>query len=145
MLQLTQLLGFAARSQAADLTPNLVSIADVTNAGFVASALTTPVTITGIDAPVTLRLTVSSPLAVTRTASIFRDALLVAQADNGSFVDFQMNNAQSLQIELANATDLTTWSGTATLSNLSDGGVILATFAFTLQDTGSGGGGGGGG
>ena len=145
MLQLTSLMGFAAQSQAADITPNPVTIADITAAGFIASALTGPILISGINMPITLRFQLSSPLGTTRTITLYRDSVQVAVGDSGTFLDIPVSNGQVLQAELANATDLTTWSGTVSLVNLSDAGAALASFAFSLQDTGSGSGGGGGG
>ncbi len=145
MLQLTHLAGFAALSSTADVTPNPFSIPDIANAGFVASAQTSPVTITGIDTTIILRLTLSAPLSAGRTIAVYRDATLAAQADIGSTIDVTLGNGQSLAFELVNAIDLSTWSGSAALTNLADANATLASFAFSLHDTGSGGGGGGGG
>ena len=36
-----------------------------------------------------------------------------------------------------NSQNLTTWSGTATVTNESDFGAVLDTFTYTLQDTGT--------
>lgn len=144
MLQLTHLAGFMAFAPGSDITPNPVSIPDIANAGFVASAQTVPVIITGIDTQVTLRLTLTAALSSARIIAVYRDATLAAQADAGNFIDVTISNAQSLTYEFVNALDLSFWSGTATLTNLSDANATLATFAFTLHDTGSGGGGGGG-
>jgi hypothetical protein len=145
MLTMTQLNGFAALAQASDVTPNPVSISDLSAAGFVATALTNAVTITGINVPITLRFQLSVPLSATRTLTLYRDGVPVIIGDTGNAVDITMSNGQVLQAEFANAADLTTWSGTASLINTTDANALLATFTFSLQDTGSGGGGGGGG
>lgn len=145
MLQLTHLAGFGALAQAPDVTPTPVTIADISAAGFVATALTNAIIISGINAPVSLRFSLSSPLSTARTHTLYRDGVPAAIGDTGSSVDVQVVNGQTLQAEMANALDLTTWTGTVSLVNLSDASTVLASFAFSLQDTGSGGGGGGGG
>lgn len=145
MLQLTQLAGFGAEALASDVTPNPVFITDLAAAGFVATALTNAIVISGINAPVMLRFSLTTTLSAARTITVFRDSVPVAVGDAGNAVDVQVTNGQALQAELANALDLTTWAGTVSLINLTDANAILATFAFSLQDTGSGGGGGGGG
>ena len=145
MLTLTQLTGFAGSAQAADVTPNPVSIGDLSAAGFVATALTNAITITGINAPITLRFQLSSALSAARTLTLYRDGTPVVVGDTGTSVDVTVTNGQVLQAEFANALDLTTWFGTASLINTTDANALLSTFTFSLQDTGSGGGGGGGG
>jgi hypothetical protein len=145
MLQSTQLAGFGAQALAADVTPNAITIGDLSAAGFVATALTNAVTISGINSAVTLRFSVSTSMTPARTLTVFRDGTPVAIGDSGNAVDVTVTNGQVLQAELANALDLTTWTGTVSLINLTDANTSLTTFAFSLQDTGSGGGGGGGG
>ena len=145
MLQMTQLAGFGAQALTPDVTPNAITIGDMSAAGFVATALTNAVTISGINAPITLRFAVSTPMTLARTVTIFRDGTPVLVGDSGNAVDVTVTNGQVLQAELANALDLTTWTGTVSLINLTDANTTLSTFAFSLQDTGSGGGGGGGG
>ncbi len=145
MLTLTSLCGFASATADADVTPDPISWPPLSDAGFVATVLTPPVTISGISIPVTLRASVSVPLTAQRTLGVLRDGIQVAQASSGFAADFTIGNGQTLQIELANASDLTTWSGTLSLNNLSGASALLASCPFSLQDTGSGGGGGGGG
>lgn len=145
MLVLTSLCGFAAAAADPDVTPDPFSWPPLSDAGFVASVLTPPVTITGITIPVTLRASLSAPLSAQRTLAILRDGIEIARAGAGSAIDFTIGNGQVLQIALSNASDLTTWSGTLSLTNQSGAGALLASCPFTLQDTGSGGGGGGGG
>lgn len=145
MLQMTQLAGFGAQALSPDVTPTAISIGDVSAAGFVATALTNAVTISGINAPITLRFTTSTPMTPARTLTLFRDGTPVLVGDTGNIVDITVTNGQVLQAELANALDLTTWAGSVSLINLTDANTILSTFAFSLQDTGSAGGGGGGG
>jgi len=145
MLQSTQLAGFGAQALSPDVTPNPISIADLSAAGFVATALTNAVTISGINAPITLRFAVSTPLTLARTITVFLDGTPAATANSGNTIDVTVTNGQVLQAELANALDLTTWIGTVSLINLADANATLTIFAFSLQDTGSGGGGAGGG
>lgn len=145
MLVLTSLCGFAAAAADPDVTPDLFSWPALSDAGFVATALTPPVTISGISIPVTLRASVSVPLSAQRTLAVLRDGIQVAQASAGTATDFTIGNGQVLQIALSNASDLTTWSGTLSLTNPSSADALLASCPFSLQDTGSGGGGGGGG
>ena len=145
MLQISNLTGFGAINAGTDVTPNPITIQDIADAGFVASAMTNLVSVSGIDTSITLRLTLSAPLSINRVLGILRDGALVSQSTTGNFADVTLSNSQTLQFELTNALDLSTWSGVATLTNLSDAGSLIATFNFALQDTGSGGGGGGGG
>lgn len=145
MLTLTSLCGFASAIADADVTPDPISWSPLSDAGFVATALTPPVIISGISIPVTLRASVSVPLTAQRTLTALRDGIQVAQAASGFATDFTIGNGQTLQIALTNASDLTTWSGTLSLNNLSGASALLASCPFSLQDTGSGGGGGGGG
>lgn len=145
MLSLTSLCGFAATTEGPDTRPDPVTWGPLDNAGFVASAMTPPAAITGIAVPVLLRVAVSTPLDTTRTLTVLRDGLPVATATAGSTLDVTFADGQVLQVELANAADLTTWSGTLSLANLSDGATVLAACSFRLQDTGSAGGGDGGG
>jgi hypothetical protein len=145
MLTLTSLCGFGATAADTDVTPDPFTWPPLSDAGFVATVLTPPVTISGISIPVTLRASVSVPLTAQRTLAVLRDGIQVAQASSGFAADFTIGNGQTLQIALTNASDLTTWSGTLTLNNLSGASALLASCPFSLQDTGSGGGGGGGG
>jgi hypothetical protein len=145
MLRLTALAGFGGVSAGPDITPDAFSWPDLANAGFVAMALTPAVTLTGISVPILLRASVSSPLSPTRTLTLLRDGIPVLTASQGLSADILVVNGQTLQVELANATDLTVWWGTLSLANLSAAGATLASCTFTLQDTGSAGGGGGGG
>ena len=144
MLCLTQFCAFGV-SNPADLVPDPFSLSDLNDAGFVASARTNIITLTGISSPITLRLQVTSPMSTARVLTIFVDGSEVVLATSGTQADFAIANGQTLQIEMSNAQDVSTWSGTAALSNLSSANTLLASFAFSLQDTGSGGGGGGGG
>lgn len=144
MLTLTQLCAFGA-TNSADLVPDHFVLSDIIDAGFIASARTSIATITGISAPISLRLQLTSPMTAARTLAILVNGSAAAQASSGTVLDVTIANGQTLQIEMANAEDVSTWSGTATLSNLSSAGTPLASFTFNLQDTGSGGGGGGGG
>ena len=61
----------------------------------------------------------------------------LGSGSSGTTVDVAMTNGQTLQYAFTNAQDITTWSGTATVTNVSDGGATLDTFAYTLTDTGS--------
>jgi hypothetical protein len=55
----------------------------------------------------------------------------------GTTLDVAVANGQTLQFTFTNTTDGTTWSGTATVTNLTANGATLDTFAYSLQDTGS--------
>lgn len=145
MLKLTQLVGFGAGGGGADKTPGPIDFVDIADAGVTASAATNAVTISGIDVPITLRLTVSQPMTDERTVSTYRDATLVGTANTGSTTDVVVSNGQTLQYIFVNAQDNSFWTGTATVTNVTDANATLDTFAYDLQDTGSGGGGGGGG
>ena len=145
MLRINALSGFGAIADGPDVTPDAFTWPDMNSAGLVATAMTPSVTISGVSIPVTLRASVNTPLSPSRTLTVLRDGVPVVTATAGTSADAIFSSGQSLQIELANAIDLTLWAGTLTLANLSDAGAILATCGFSLLDTGSGGGGGGGG
>lgn len=137
MLKLTQLVGFGSGGGGTDATPNAIDFDDIADTGFVASAATNIVTINGIDTTITLRLSLTSAMSSLRTVDIYRSGAYVGSGSSGTTVDVAMTNGQTLQYAFTNAQDITTWSGTATVTNLSDGGATLDTFAYTLTDTGS--------
>lgn len=145
MLKLNALAGFGVAASAPDVTPDAFTWPSMDNAGFTATAMTPATAITGISMPVMLRARVSTPLAPTRTLTLLRDGVPLLVATAGTSAEASFANGQLLQVELANALDLTLWSGTLTLENLTDAGAVLAACTFSLLDTGSGGGGGGGG
>lgn len=135
MLKLTQLAGFAAGN--ADVTPDPIAFTDISAIGFTAAASTNVVAITGIDVQIALRLSLSSGMSLDRVVDVFRDGAPVAQGVAGTTLDVAVANGQTLQFTFTNTTDNTTWSGTATVINLTANGATLDTFAYTLQDTGS--------
>lgn len=140
MLKLTQLVGFGAGG-APDVTPEPINFSDVADAGVTASAGTNVVTILGIDTAITLRLTLTSAMTALQSLHVYREGVEVTSGTSGVSIDVTVSNGHSLQYFFTNAEDNTTWSGTATLINLSDGGATLETFGYSLQDTGTGGGG----
>lgn len=144
MLLLTQFCAFAAANPS-DVVPLPITLSDIVDAGFTASARTSIATITGISGSINLRLQVTSPMSPMRMLTVFVDGAAAAQAQSGTLVDFAIADGQTLQVEMSNAQDVSIWSGTATLLNLSSSNTPLTSFAFSLQDNGSGGGGGGGG
>ena len=141
MLHLTHLIGFGAGSSGADKTPDAIAFADIFDAGVTAAASTDTVAITGIDVAITLRLSLTAPMSSERIVTVYRDGTPVETASSGTTVDVVMTNGQTLQYLFVNAQDNSTWNGTATVTNLTDASATLDTFAFLLQDTGSGGGG----
>lgn len=96
MLHLTQLAGFASQSATADIMPDPITIPNISDAGFVASAQTNTVAITGINASVTLRLTLSVAMSPERTIDAWRDGALVNQSTAGSTIDVTLTNMQTL-------------------------------------------------
>lgn len=144
MLKLTHLAGFAVGG-GPDTTPAPIDFTDIADAGVTASAGTNVVTVTGISVPITLRLTLSDGMSALHVVHVYRDGVQVAEGTAGTTVDVTIANNQTLQFIFTNAQDNTLWSGIATLTNLSNAGATLDTFAYDLQDTGTGGGGGGGG
>ena len=142
MLKLTQLAGFTGG--ASDVTPNPINFNDIADSGESPSALTDTVTIAGIDVTITLRLTLNTAMSPLNIVDVFRDGQAVGQGTTGTALDVTIANGQTLAYAFTNAADNTNWSGTATLTNRSDGNAVLDTFAFSLHDTGAGGGGGGG-
>lgn len=144
MLKLTHLSGFGVGGGPA-ATPDPIDFNDIADAGVTASAATNVVTVTGIGVAILLRLTLSDGMSALQTVEAYRDGTMVAQGTSGTTIDVTIANSQTLQFIFTNAVHETIWSGIATLTNLSDAGAVLDTFAYDLQDTGIGGGGGGGG
>lgn len=144
MLKLTHLAGFAVGGGPA-ATPDPIDFNDIADAGVTASAATNVVTVTGIGVAIVLRLTLSDGMTALQTVAAYRDGVQVAQGTSGTTIDVTIANSQTLQFIFTNAANETFWSGIATLTNESDASTVLDTFAYDLQDTGTGGGGGGGG
>lgn len=143
MLKLTQLVGFGGAGGGIDVTPSPIDFFDISDAGTVASAATNVVTISGIDTAITLRLTLTNFMTSERLVDVYRDGAFVVQGSSGTTIDVSVINGQTLYYNFSNSTDGTIWSGIATVTNLTDGAAVLDTFAYSLQDTGSGGGVGG--
>ena len=137
MLTVTQLGGFGSGGSGNDATPNTLDFGDISSAGPDPLAVTNVVTLSGIDRPITLRLTLTSGMSGLRTVEAYRNDLLASWANSGTTLDVTVTNGQTLLYAFLNSQDGTTWNGIATLSNLSDGGAILDTFAYSLEDTGS--------
>ena len=139
MLKLTQLVGFGGAGGGTDVTPNPIDFFDISDAAIVASAATNPVVVSGIDTAITLRLTLTTGMTSLRVVDVYRDSVFVAQGVSGTTVDVSITNGQTLSYNFTNSQNNTTWFGTATVTNVSDGDVVLDTFSYTLQDTGTGG------
>ncbi|MEQ1868222.1 MAG: hypothetical protein ABL996_26695 [Micropepsaceae bacterium] len=137
MLQLTQLIGFGSGGGGTDVTPNGIDFVDISDSGFTASAGTNVVTISGIDTTITLRLTLTVAMASGRVVYVYRDGFLATSGSSGTTIDVTITNGQTLQYFFTNSQNLTTWSGTATVTNESDLSAVLDTFTYTLQDTGT--------
>ena len=138
MLKLTQLIGFGAGAGGGtDATPDAIDFGDIADSGFIASAFTNAVTISGIDTTITLRLSLTSGMTSLRVVDVYRDGAFVTEGSSGSTIDVSMTNGQTLQYAFTNSQNSTTWSGTATVTNLSDGGATLDTFTYTMTDTGN--------
>jgi hypothetical protein len=137
MLTTTQLIGFGSGGGGTDVTPGAIAFDDVWDQGFVASAATNVQTVSGIDTTITLRLSVSVAMSSVQTIRVYRSGVLVATASSGSFVDVGMTNDQTLQYLFTNSANFTEWTGTATLTNRSDGDAVLDMFTYYLYDTGS--------
>ncbi len=142
MLKLTHLAGFGVGG-GPDATPDAIDFTDIADAGVTASAATNVVTVTGIGGSIALRLTLTADMTASQVVHAFVDGLQVAEGTSGTAIDVTVANNQTLQFIFTNANDNTIWSGTATLTNLSDAGATLDSFAYALQDTGTGGGTGG--
>jgi hypothetical protein len=138
MLKLTQLAGFGSGGGGGiDVTPDAIAFDDITDVGLTASVGTNVVTITGIDTSITLRLTLTTAMTGLRNVYIYRNGTFLTYGASGTTIDVAMMNGQTLQYYFVNSQDVSTWSGTATVSNVTDGGAVLDTFAFYLQNTGS--------
>lgn len=137
MLMLTQLVGFGSGGGGTDATPTAIDFNDISDVSTEAAAFTNTVTISGIDTTITLRLTLTSAMSAFRVVEVYRNGAFVSEASSGTTVDVTITNGQTLMYAFYNSQDVSTWSGTATVTNLSDGGATLDTFAYTLHDTGS--------
>jgi hypothetical protein len=138
MLLLTQLVGFGSGSGGGtDATPDAIDFNNISDVSFDPYAATNTVTISGIDTTITLRLTLSSGANGLRGVDVYRNSGYVGSLTSGTTFDVSLTNGQTLYYGFYNSQDNTTWSGTATVSNLSDGGATLDTFTYTLQDTGN--------
>lgn len=137
MLQLTQLIGFGSGGGGTDATPNAIDFNDISDVSLDPAASTNTVTITGIDTTITLRLTLTQAMSGVRLVYVYRNGAFVGSGNSGTTIDVEMTNGQTLFYIFFNAQDNTIWSGTATVSNLTDGGAVLDAFTYTLQDTGS--------
>ena len=138
MLKLTQFIGFGSGGGGGtDATPDAIDFNDISDSGFVASAFTNVVTIGGVDTTITLRVSLTSGMTSFRLVDVYRDGTFVSQGSSGSTIDVDVTNGQTLQYAFTNSQNSTTWSGTATVTNLSDGGATLDTFTYTLTDTGN--------
>lgn len=138
MLKLTQLAGFGTGSGGGiDATPEPIDFNDISDTGLVASAATNVVTITGIDTTITLRLSLTAGMTPSRTVDVYRAGAYLTTGSLGTTIDVALTNGQTLQYAFTNAQDLSTWSGTATMTNSTDGGATLDTFAYSLTDSGS--------
>jgi len=138
MLTLTQLIGFGSGGGGGtDATPNAINFFDISDVSLDPAAVTNEVTISGIETTITLRLTLTSGMTGDRYVLIYRNGVFATYGTSGTTIDIDLTNNQTLQYAFGNSQDLTTWAGTATVSNLTDGGAILDTFAYSLQDTGS--------
>ena len=137
MLTLTQLIGFGSGGGGTDATPGPINFLDISDASFSAYAATNTVAISGIDTTITLRLTLTSAMSASRQVLIYRDGAFVSGGSLGTTIDVAMTNGQTLRYDFYNGQDVTTWSGTATVTNLTDAGATLDTFVYTLQDTGT--------
>lgn len=139
MLKLMQLAGFGSGGGGTDATPDAIDFDDIADTAPDAAAATNIVTVSGIDTTITLRLTLTTNMTGQRVVSIYRNGAFVAQGSSGTTLDVSVTNGQTLQYAFTNVQDNSTWSGTATVSNLTTGGTVLDTFGYTLIDTGSGG------
>jgi hypothetical protein len=137
MLKLTQLAGFGSGGGGTDVTPDAIAFDDISDVGLTASVGTNVVTITGIDTTITLRLTLTVGMTANHTVSIYRNGAFLTFGSSGTTIDVALINGQTLQYHFVNSANLSEWEGTATVSNVSDGGAVLDAFAYYLQDTGS--------
>jgi hypothetical protein len=132
MLTLTALAGFGVSSAQADASINPFTIDGIADTAPTAFAQTSDVIITGINVPVTLRLSLTQAATGGRIASVIRNNLVVAQVTAGTATEFQVSAGQALRFAFQNPVLPSLWSGTATLVNLTDGGAQIASFSYVL-------------
>jgi hypothetical protein len=140
MLTLTQLIGFGSGSGGGtDATPDAINFTDVSDTGITASGATNDVLFTGIDTTITIRVTLSAAMGSGRTMAVYRNLAFVGSAASGTTLDVTVTNGQTLTYAFTNTLEATVWSGTATVTNLSDLSTTLDTFLYYLEATGGGG------
>ena len=96
-----------------------------------ATATTNEKSMTGINAPVTIRATAETggSFSATRTCEILVDGVQVAIANSGTFVEAIINPAANVSFRLTNSNDTAydDWTGQLEITNQSDGGAIVDT------------------
>lgn len=122
-----------------DATPSAIDWTDTGNGVGTGIGSTNTPTISGIDVPITLRLswTVSGNPLAAMYVSVNGSA---AASGATSPLDFVVSNGQTVGFSYTNFTgyfyDTVSTSGTATVTNLTDGGATLDTFTYDVSWSG---------
>jgi hypothetical protein len=106
------------------VTPGTPNWPDITGAG---AAITAQQQITGIDAPISLKITWTGVGVV---AYSINGSAYTYLTSGGSFT---VNNFDVVKFLVANPDTLSTKSGTVTVQNASDGDVVLDTFTYVVS------------
>lgn len=116
-------------STGSDVTPAAVNWTDITS--FSSPATTNTVSITGINTPVTFRAAWTGNI---KGRWIKNGA---EQPSGASPRDVTINNNTTLAFRLTLETEPGAASGAVTVTNLTDGGAAVDTFAYYVEDTGT--------
>ncbi len=145
MLRLTQLAGFGVAA-GGDRTPNAIDLGNISATATEpndAVATNAAVAVSGINEAITLRITLTAAMSGTRIVEALVNGAVAATGNAGTTLDVVVNDGQTLAYRFSNTINSVggggnTWSGTATVTNVSDGDAVLDTFTYscTVEDDG---------
>ena len=124
----------SAAFTASDITPDAISFADISISDDDGVALTDTVTISGITEPVILQLALSSAMSADRVIDVNRSGSFIGSYGSGSVILIEVSNGDTLYFIFTNGQDGSTWGGTATLTNSTDGGAAVDSFTYSLTN-----------
>ena len=114
--------------------PAWANITDTQESPTNATATTNTDTIDGITGSVSLLITLTQAMSSTRTLAIIVDGATVTTENTGTTVEFIVAPGATVSFKFTNTDNSDQiWSGTATVTNLSDGGATLDTFTYSLH------------
>jgi hypothetical protein len=142
---------FWGKSAVSDVTPNAVDWTNISGSGFMPgyNATTNTQTINGIDAQITLRVTILTIVkngTPTITLTPKRNganltAWSLSSGSVGSYTEFTVDNGQTIafQYDVANQAEQTSNNYVLRVTNVTDGGAILDDLSVAYSNTSTGG------